>query len=262
MAAARHGPAILDLGCGSGLLTELLAAAGARVIGIDASRPMLRLARRRCARWPRRVRLLERRLEALALPPGAELALACGDVVNHLPTRSRVTRVFRSVRRALAPGGLFAFEAHTPYAYRTFWSDNTHLLEGPHGDLLLECDYDPARRRAAARMIAYARGAGGRYARREATLFEYAHTDAELLRAFRAAGFAEVWRRPWSPFPFDDEPRLERNLWCARVAGGERLAWHAALGSLGFGRVRGPRRRRAQARGSPVRSASRARRTR
>jgi len=237
VAAARRGPAILDLGCGSGLLTERLARAGARAIGIDASRPMLRLARERCARWPGRVRLLERRLESLALPPRAWLALACGDVVNHLSSARVVERVFRSVRSALAPGGAFAFEAHTPYAYATFWSDNTHLLEGPQGDLLLDCDYDPRRRRAVARMIAYARERDGRHARAETTLYEYAHTDAEIRRAFLRAGFGEVWRRPWSPWPDADEPRLERNLWCGLDPGAGDFAPARALRALRFRRV-------------------------
>src|SRR5262245_27223986 len=82
---ARDGPPVLDLGCGSGLGTERFARAGARALGVDASRPMLALARRRCARFRGRVRLLERRLERLALPPESRLALACGDVMNHLP---------------------------------------------------------------------------------------------------------------------------------------------------------------------------------
>src|SRR5262245_57891331 len=239
VAAARRGPALLDLGCGSGLLTELLARGGARVIGVDASRPMLRLAERRCARFGNRVELIERRLEALALPPEAPLALACGDVVNHLPSSASLLRVFRSVGRGLAPGGLFVFEAHTPYAYQTFWSDNTHLLEGAHGDLILDCDYDPQRRRAVARMTAYAREPGGRYLRRRTTLYEYAHRDAEILRAFRRAGFREIWRKPWSPWPDDGEPRLERNLWCGRVAGAGAKPELPSPRALGFRRAAG-----------------------
>jgi SAM-dependent methyltransferase len=232
--AAKHSGPILDLGCGSGLLTEAIARAGADVIGIDASRPMLRLAAKRCARFRSRVALREARLEALRLPPRAPLALACGDVINHLPTPALVERVFRSVRTSLAPGGLFLFEAQTPWSYRTYWTDNTHLLEGPHGDLLMDCDYDPEKRVATARMIAFARDGRGRYARQETTLRESAHRDAELLRAFRRAGYAEVWRRPWSPWPDDGEPRLERNLWCGVAPGDSERPAREVLRRLGF----------------------------
>jgi len=235
---AREGPPILDLGCGSGLVTERLARSGARVIGVDASPPMLALARRRCAPHRGRVRLLRRRLESLRLPPGSELALACGDVVNHLPSLGVVARVLRSVRRTLAPGGALVFDALTDFCFETYWPDNTHLLSGPHGDLLMDCDWDPARRRGTARMIAYARERGGRFRRLETTLHEYAWRDRELVRALRAAGFAEVWRRPWSAWPDqDEEPAMDRNLWCGRAAGDAAGVRPERLCALGFRRV-------------------------
>lgn len=236
---ARRGPPILDLGCGSGLVTERIAADGARVIGIDGSRPMLALARRRCARWRERVRLLHRRLDAVRLAPEAHLALACGDVINHLPTPPALRRVLRSVRGALAPGGILVFDALTRFCFETYWPDNTHLLEGPHGDLLMDCDWDPRRRRGTARMIAYARDGRGRFRRTETTLHEYLWRDRELGDALAAAGFGEVWRRPWSAWPDQHlEPAMDRNLWCGRRAGADASVARARLRELGFRRVR------------------------
>ena len=235
---ARKGPPILDLGCGSGLVTERIAATGACVIGVDASKPMLAIARRRCASQRGRVRLLQRRLESLRLPPEAELALACGDVLNHMPSLAVVERVLRSIRRALAPGGALVFDALTEFCFETYWPDNTHLLEGPHGDLLMDCDWDPVRRRGTARMIAYAREKGGRFRRHETVLYEYAWRDRELVRALAAAGFAQVWRLPWSAWPDQrEDPAMDRALWCGRPAGDAAGVRPARLRSLGFRRV-------------------------
>ncbi len=235
---ARRGPPILDLGCGSGLVTERIAAAGAHAIGIDGSRPMLALARRRCARFPGRVRLLQRRLDAIRLAPQAHLALACGDVINHLPSLSAVKRVLGSVRRALAPGGVLVFDALTEFCFATYWPENTHLLEGPHGALLMDCDWDPVRRRGSARMIAFAREARGRFRRYETILHEYAYRDRELEQAFAATGFAELWRRPWSAWPDQgEEPAMDRALWCGRRGGGDASVRPARLRALGFRRV-------------------------
>ena len=220
LAAARGGPPVLDLGCGSGLLTERIARAGARVLGVDGSRAMLRRARARCARHGGRVRLMERNLGALRLPPVHTLAVACHDVLNHLPSEAALRRVLTSIRRALAPGGVFVFDALTEWAFETYWPENVHRLEGPHGDLWMDCDYDPVRRRGTVHMTAYVKDTRGRYTRHQTTLHEYAWSDRELARALRAAGFAEAWRTAWSPWADQhEEAQLERALWCGRVAG-------------------------------------------
>ena len=233
--AAHHVPPVLDLGCGSGLLTERIAAAGVPVLGIDGSRSMLARARQRCARHGTRVRLLARDLAALGLAPVHVLALACHDVINHLPSEAVLHRMLRSVRRALAPGGVLVFDALTDWAFETYWPENTHRLAGPRGDLWMDCGWDPVLRRGTAHMTAYVRDGRGRYRRHETTLHEYAWSDRELSRALRAAGFAEVWRMPWSPW--SDEKRLERALWCGRVAG-EGPIGPGALRALSLRRAR------------------------
>lgn len=239
LADLRRGPAVLDLGCGSGLVTAHLARAGLRVVGVDRSEAMLRIARRRCARFGERVRLVRGDLARLQVPPDAPLAVACGDVVNHLPTQAVVRRVLAAIRRSLAPGGILVFDAVTDFAFETYWTDNTHLLRGPQGDLLMDCDYDPVRRRGSVRMTAYARDARGRYTRHETTLHEYAWRDLELVRAFRQAGFAQVWRLPWSAWPDQhEEPAMDRALWCGRAPGGPSAVSDAGLRSLGFRRTR------------------------
>jgi SAM-dependent methyltransferase len=231
--AARSGPPVLDLGCGSGLLTERIAAAGVPVLGVDGSRAMLRRARARCARHAG-VKLLARDLAALRLPPLHTLAVACHDVLNHVPSETALRRVLGSVRRVLAPGGAFVFDTLTERAFETLWPDNTHSLEGPHGDLWMDCDYDAERRRGSVHMTAYVKRGRGRYTRHRATLYEWAHDDRRIERALRSAGFADVWRQPWSPW--DDrspgEPP-ERMLWCGRVAG-EALVTPRRLRQLGF----------------------------
>ncbi len=249
--AARGGPCVLELGCGSGLLTERIAAAGVAVLGLDGSRAMLARARRRCARHARRVELREQDLTRLRLAPVHALAVACHDVVNHLPSQAALQRALAGARRALTPGGVLVFDALTDWAFENLWAANTHRLEGPDGEVWMECDWDAARRRGTVQMTAYVRAGRGRYARHTTTLHEYAWSDRELLRALRAAGFAEVWRRRWSPWSERDGSRHERALWCARVAG-EGLVGPAAIRALGFRRVLRP------ARGSRARGRARA----
>lgn len=237
---ARGDAPVLDLGCGSGLLTEQIAKSGARVIGVDASEPMLALARKRCARFGGRVVLQHARLDRLRVSAPARLALACQDVVNHLPTLAVVERSFRRIAGALLPGGLLAFDTVTEYCFETYWTENTHLLEGALGDVLMSCDWDAARRRGSARIISYvrqgrARGSRQRFVRQETVLHEYLHSDAELARALTAAGFERVWSRPWSPWRVQDaEAKRHRRLWCAELAGPGERERARLLRRLGF----------------------------
>jgi SAM-dependent methyltransferase len=235
-AVRRAGP-VLELGCGSGLLTERIAAAGLDVVGVDASRAMLRRARARCAAHAGRVALLARDLARLRLAPVHPLALACHDVLNHLPSEAALRRALASGRRALAPGGALVFDALTERAFAAYWPDNVHRLEGPHGDLWMDCDFDARRRRGTVQLTAYVKRGRG-YVRRETTLYEWAHDDRRLARALFAAGFDEVWRRPWSAWAEarSSEPP-ERALWCGRLAGAAPVSARS-LKALGFRRVR------------------------
>lgn len=98
--APQPGEHVLDLGCGDGALTEDLVAAGAKVIGVDASPRQIDAARRRG-------------LQALVVD-GHELAFdAEFDAVFSnaaLHWMQRPEEVLAGVARALKPGGRFIGE--------------------------------------------------------------------------------------------------------------------------------------------------------
>ena len=98
--APRPGERILDLGCGDGVLTQQIAAAGAAVIAVDAAPDMVAAAR---------ARGLDARLVG-----GQELAFAAEfDAVFSnaaLHWMRPIERVLAGVQRALRPGGRFVGE--------------------------------------------------------------------------------------------------------------------------------------------------------
>jgi SAM-dependent methyltransferase len=112
----RRGPArglVIDLGCGSGILSEQVAAAGYEVLGIDVSPAMLELARGRVPNG----RFVVGSLFTAELPPCVAVA-AVGEALNYLfdagNTRRALERLFRRVAAALCPGGLFVGDAAGP----------------------------------------------------------------------------------------------------------------------------------------------------
>jgi SAM-dependent methyltransferase len=102
---ARDG-LVVELGCGSGLLTRHLLDAGHRVIATDASPAMLDLARE--------VAGDVEEIRELVLPddpiPAADAIISVGHALSYLPDAPAVERALIAIAGALRPGGVLAID--------------------------------------------------------------------------------------------------------------------------------------------------------
>jgi len=102
---ARDG-LVVELGCGSGLLTRFLTDAGHRVIATDASPAMLDLAHEYAAG--------AQEIRRLTLPddpiPAADAIVSTGHALNYLPDEDAIERALVAIAAALRPGGLLAID--------------------------------------------------------------------------------------------------------------------------------------------------------
>jgi SAM-dependent methyltransferase len=87
-----QSPRVLDVGCGSGRIAELVLDAGAgHYVGIDFAEEMLALARARLARFGDRVELIEGDFTQTGLEGPFEVVLALG-LFDYLPDPQRFSR--------------------------------------------------------------------------------------------------------------------------------------------------------------------------
>jgi SAM-dependent methyltransferase len=100
-AIAARGRSVVDLGCGTGWLTEILAQQASRVVGVDSSPEMLEAARRRTAHLAN-VEVRAGELTRLALADGRFGLALMGFALTYVP--EAWTAVGEAVR-VLAPGG-------------------------------------------------------------------------------------------------------------------------------------------------------------
>ena len=103
---------VLDLGCGTGILTVTFSQPGRSVVGVDPSAAMLDLARRR----PNGSSVTWVLGDSGAIPTlGFDYAVMTGNVAQHIPAPDW-QRTLRDLRAAMVPGALLAFESRNPAA--------------------------------------------------------------------------------------------------------------------------------------------------
>ncbi|HMP74703.1 MAG TPA: class I SAM-dependent methyltransferase [Kiritimatiellia bacterium] len=102
---ARLGPGanVLEVGCGTGLFTEIFAATGAAIMAVDISEELLELARRR-GLPPHQVRFIAKPFEECEVD-GPFHAVLGSSILHHLNMEQSLPKLFR----LLKPGGWFSF---------------------------------------------------------------------------------------------------------------------------------------------------------
>lgn len=101
---------VLDLCCGTGFLTRLLAEEGYEMIGCDASPEMLDIAREKCRELPEPPVWICQRADELDLYGTIRAAVCSMDSVNYLTDLRELKRAFSRVSLFLEPGGRFLFD--------------------------------------------------------------------------------------------------------------------------------------------------------
>lgn len=136
LAAEKAASSILDLGCGTGILTVTLAGEEREVVGVDPSANMLDFARRR--RGAEAVTWLlgdSRSVPATKF----DYALMSGNVAQHIP-EADWHRTLQDLRKALVAGGTIAFESRNPRAnVWTSWSSHERTVRDTRHGRLVEC---------------------------------------------------------------------------------------------------------------------------
>ena len=105
----RHGfrpETSLDLGCGTGILCEILHSHGIRAAGMDFSSGMIEIARQGSREISYEV------ADMITYCPQArfDLVTCTGDALNHIRALADIRRIFENVFRYTSPGGCFIFD--------------------------------------------------------------------------------------------------------------------------------------------------------
>ncbi len=178
-----EGGRVIELGCGSGATAAALSEAGHDVLGVDASRAMVALARTRAPEAKFRVGSW-----VDAPIPQCDAVLAIGEVLGYVGsakgTKAELRDLFGRVRSALRPGGLFVFDLATPG--RVPAGEDSAFRAGEDWAILYTASEDTKGRKLQRRITTFRRISGGATYRRS--------EEVHRLRLWPAAEIEEMLR--------------------------------------------------------------------
>jgi SAM-dependent methyltransferase len=190
---------VIDLGCGSGILSRAVSQAGYDVLGIDISAAMVAMARQRAPRGQFRVESL-----LTAKLPRCVAVAAVGECLNYLFDRGNTVRaqakLLRRIHESLLPGGTFLLDVAEPGRVPGAGISRAHF-EGPDWAVLVE-NHEDRQRQQLTRRITTFRRVGDLYRRDEEVHRQRLLTGTDLAAQLREIGFRVHILRGYGTLPF------------------------------------------------------------
>ena len=109
---------VVDLACGTGSVTEILAGQGYEVTGVDMSEEMLTEAMSKVMDMENPPRFVCQKLQELHLPVAVDMAVCALDSLDYVTDPADCAEAIRRTYKALNPGGIFIFDVNTPEKLR------------------------------------------------------------------------------------------------------------------------------------------------
>lgn len=133
---------VLELGCGTGTLTELLARAGYDMIGVDNSQEMLAEAVEKRMESGLDILYLLQDMQEFELYGTVRAVVSACDSLNYITEEEDLLQVFRLVNNYLDPGGIFLFDMNSVYKYKEILGEQTIAENREDGSFIWENEYD------------------------------------------------------------------------------------------------------------------------
>jgi SAM-dependent methyltransferase len=200
---------VLDVPCGTGAACVALARMGYRVVGVDGSAEMLRIAKQKAEGAGVDIELRRQDMTRLRLDLTADLVLSLYDSINYLLTIEELESAFGGIAAALSPGGLFIFDVNTVRCLETEWGNQVVEERAKLSSLIHLYSYDAETRIGTLELVGVRSGPDGIERFREIH-HERGYRYAEVAGALARCGLEirEAYSFPDLSAPDDSASRL------------------------------------------------------
>lgn len=179
---------LLELGCGTGSMTQLLAEAGYDMIGVDSSAEMLQAAVEKRDRSGQDILYLLQDMREFELYGTVRGVVSICDSLNYITEPEDLLQVFRLVNNYLDPGGIFIFDLNTVYKYEELLGERTIAENREEASFIWENGYDAGEKINIYQLAVFLREEDGRYSKHEETHVQRAYDIEEVKDMLKEAG--------------------------------------------------------------------------
>ena len=180
---------VLDLACGTGILTALLAEEGYDVTAVDASPEMLMQAAPKLTRFTDpSVLLVQGDMRDYELNDVVDCTVCALGSLNYLTGRGDLVKCFKNVALFSRPDALFLFDVDTPCKFRTVYGGRDYVLETDGVLCAWQNDFDEKRGTCDFYLSFFEELPDGRWLRTDEYERERMYTRRMIENALKAAG--------------------------------------------------------------------------
>ncbi len=195
-----HPKTVLDVACGTGNVSEVLAARGYEVVGVDISAEMIEIAQSKRSPVEYYVQDMAKLLiprhsecseESASCPRQFDLAISLFDSLNYVTDPDYLRRGIKRIGEHVVPGGLFIFDVNTIYALSHHFFDQANLGGEYYPKYIWSSEYDHATRICRVDMLFKVMEDGEEREFKEIH-FQRGHSIEELTQWLNEGGFDVV----------------------------------------------------------------------
>lgn len=183
---------VLDLGCGTGSLTEILARRGYDMIGVDNSQDMLQIAMEKRAESGLDILYLCQDMREFELYGTVAAIVSICDSMNYLTEYEELVQTLKLVNNYLDPQGIFIFDLNTLYKYQEIIGDRTIAESREECSFIWDNAFDEETRINEYDLSLFIQEEDDLYRRFDETHYQRAYTMEEIRQAVSEAGMEWV----------------------------------------------------------------------
>ena len=201
---------LLDLGCGTGSVTELLAKSGFDMIGIDNSEEMLEIAIEKRAESGLDILYLLQDMREFELYGTVKGVVSLCDSMNYILDEEDLLDVFKLVHNYLDNHGIFVFDMNTMYKYQEILADNTFAEDREESSFIWGNYYDEEDEINQYDLTLFVKEEDGRYRKYEETHLQRAYEQKCVEELIKESGLEllHVYDAFTKETPAEDSQRI------------------------------------------------------